>query len=130
MVLHKFTVLTEDKAGVLARVTSVLGARGENIQRLSAVPESPAVSRITAEVLMAPHHAEFVRRKLSKLVYVLDARTEVSPGVNVITTSLWPEGAWRGRYAEAADGNKTQFPDESGGRGRVAVVAGGGAAGL
>ena len=105
MVLHRFTVVAEDKAGVLARVTSLLGARGENILRLSAVPEAPALARITAEVMMTPQHAEFVVRKLSKLVYVLESRVEASPGVHVIGESLWPAGEPLKRYAGAAKGD-------------------------
>ena len=120
MVLHRFTIVAEDKAGVLARVTSLLGARGENIQRLSAAPEEPARARITAEVFMTAQHAELVRRKLSKLVYVLDARTELSPGANVISESLWPTGALPKRYAEAAHGDTTRVSDEDGRCGRMA----------
>lgn len=128
MVLHRFTVVVEDKAGVLARVTALLGARGENIQRLSAVSEAPARARIIAEVAMAPYQAEFVRRKLSKLVYVLEVKAEVSPGANVITESLWPTGALLRRYAEAAYGNETRISDQGRRGDRVAGVTGGGAA--
>ena len=122
MVLHRFTVVAEDKAGVLARVTSVLGARGENIQRLTAVPEAPALARITAEVVMSPHHAEFVVRKLSKLVYVLESRAEASPGVHVIGESLWPAGEPLKRYAGAANGDTTRVSSDDRGCERVVGV--------
>jgi acetolactate synthase small subunit len=107
-------VLAEDKPGVLARVTGVIGARGENIARLSASPATAAgTSRIVVSVDMSQAHAEFVRRKLLKMVNVLSAavrsaepdaesefRSALEPdSVRVIACALWPEAQLRKRCA-------------------------------
>jgi predicted amino acid-binding ACT domain protein len=68
-----FEVLTEDKPGVLARVVGIVGARGENIARIAAAPVAAGFSRIVVLVEMPVAQAEFVRRKLLKIVTVLSA---------------------------------------------------------
>ena len=73
-----FEVLTEDKPGVLARVTGVVGARGENIAHLVASPARTGLSRIIVLVEMSPVHAEYVRRKLMKIVTVVSAEVHVA----------------------------------------------------
>ena len=68
-----FEVLTEDKPGVLARVAGIVGARGENITRIVAAPVGEGFSRILVLVEMPVVQAEFVRRKLLKIVTVISA---------------------------------------------------------
>jgi acetolactate synthase-1/3 small subunit len=93
--MYLFTILTEDKPGVLARITGLLGARGENITSISAVPgDRKGTATITATVGMSEQHAEFVRRKILKLVSVLEASTQLheSEPSFTIDSSLWPPG--------------------------------------
>jgi acetolactate synthase-1/3 small subunit len=96
--LHLFTISAEDKPGVLARITGLLGARGENITRISAHPAArKGAATITAVVEMSEQHAEFVRRKILKLVAVLDVTTELHVEATTVTISesLWPPGPRR-----------------------------------
>lgn len=64
------SVLVEDKAGVLARVSSLLARRGFNIHSLAVGPTSePHLSRMTI-VVEAPE-LEQVKKQLNKLVNVV-----------------------------------------------------------
>ena len=91
--LYLFTILAEDKPGVLARITGLLGARGENITRISAQPgKEKGTAAISAVLHMSEQHAEFVRRKILKLIAVLDVRAHLhdEAAAFTITESLWP----------------------------------------
>lgn len=74
---HTLSVLVEDKAGVLARVSSLLARRGFNIHSLAVGPTSdPQLSRMTI-VVEAPE-LEQVKKQLNKLVNVVKI-TELDP---------------------------------------------------
>jgi acetolactate synthase-1/3 small subunit len=74
---HTLSVLVEDKAGVLARVSSLLARRGFNIHSLAVGPTSEAhLSRMTI-VVEAPE-LEQVKKQLNKLVNVVKI-TELDP---------------------------------------------------
>jgi acetolactate synthase small subunit len=103
--MHLFEIVAENKPGVLARAAGIAGARGENIERIAAMPAVDTnMARIIILIELSPVHAEYVRRKLLKMIHVcsvvvraagsspneefhaaVDART-----AQVIDRSLWP----------------------------------------
>ena len=67
---HTLSVLVENKAGVLARVSSLLARRGFNIHSLAVGPTADeAISRMTI-VVDAPE-LEQVKKQLHKLINVV-----------------------------------------------------------
>jgi len=76
-VQHTLSVLVEDKAGVLARVSSLLARRGFNIHSLAVGPTADeGMSRMTI-VVEAPE-LEQVKKQLHKLINVVKI-TELDP---------------------------------------------------
>jgi acetolactate synthase-1/3 small subunit len=74
---HTLSVLVENKAGVLARVSSLLARRGFNIHSLAVGPTADeSISRMTI-VVNAPE-LEQVKKQLHKLVNVVKI-TELDP---------------------------------------------------
>jgi len=67
---HTFSVLVENKFGVLARVAGLFAARGFNIDSLAVSPTNePAVSRMTIVVDEAEERIlEQIKKQLNKLV--------------------------------------------------------------
>ena len=73
MQTHILSVLVENQAGVLARVSSLFSRRGYNIEGLSVGPtENPEISRITISVNVEGHALDQVIQQLDKLVNVID----------------------------------------------------------
>ena len=73
MQTHILSVLVENQAGVLARVSSLFSRRGYNIEALSVGPtENPEISRITIAVNVEGHALDQVIQQLDKLVNVID----------------------------------------------------------
>ena len=73
MQTHILSVLVENQAGVLARVSSLFSRRGYNIEGLSVGPtENPEISRITISVNVEGHALDQVIQQLDKLVNVND----------------------------------------------------------
>jgi acetolactate synthase-1/3 small subunit len=73
MKTHILSVLVENQAGVLARVSSLFSRRGYNIEALSVGPtENPEISRITIAVNVEGHALDQVIQQLDKLVNVID----------------------------------------------------------
>ena len=69
---HTLSVLVENKAGVLTRVTSLFARRGFNIDSLAVgVTEDPSLSRITIVVSGEDTSLEQVAKQLHKLINVL-----------------------------------------------------------
>ena len=76
---HILSVLVENKAGVLARVSGLFARRGFNIISLAVAPtEDPAFSRITIAVDVASAPLEQVTKQLFKLINVVQI-TELDP---------------------------------------------------
>ncbi|NNC91582.1 MAG: acetolactate synthase small subunit [Acidimicrobiia bacterium] len=101
---HTLSVLVENKAGVLARVSSLLARRGFNIHSLAVGPTADeSISRMTI-VVNAPE-LEQVKKQLHKLVNVvkiteLDPETAVEREVALIRVST--DGQKRGDVLEVA----------------------------
>ena len=73
MKTHILSVLVENQAGVLARVSSLFSRRGYNIEALSVGPtQNPEISRITISVNVEGHALDHVIQQLDKLVNVID----------------------------------------------------------
>jgi acetolactate synthase-1/3 small subunit len=69
---HTLSVLVEDEAGVLSRISSLFASRGFNIESLAVVPaEQGGVSRITMIVPGDDRVIEQLTKQLYKLVNVL-----------------------------------------------------------
>jgi len=70
------SVLVENQAGVLNRITSLFSRRAFNIESLAVgVTDDPAVSRITIIVESGNSVEQQVEKQLSKLVDVIKVRT-------------------------------------------------------
>lgn len=69
---HIFSVLVENKPGVLARVSGLFARRAFNIHSLAVGPtEDPELSRITLVVDAAVFPLEQVKHQLNKLINVI-----------------------------------------------------------
>ena len=68
---HVLSVLVENKAGVLSRVTGLISRRGFNIESLSVGPtEDPTMSRLTAIIIADEVGYEQITKQLHKLISV------------------------------------------------------------
>ena len=69
---HTLSVLVENKAGVLSRVTGLFSRRGFNIESLAVGPcEIPGMSRITIVVIADDSKIEQITKQLNKLIDVI-----------------------------------------------------------
>jgi acetolactate synthase-1/3 small subunit len=81
--LHIFSVLVENKFGVLARVAGLFSRRGFNIFSLAVAPtDDEAVSRITIVVDVHNTDVSQIAKQLNKLINVLDI-SELQPALSV-----------------------------------------------
>ena len=84
---HTVSVLVENKAGVLMRVSSLFSRRGFNIHSLAVgTTENPGVSRMTVVVDLPEKPLEHVTKQLHKLINVLKV-IELDP-VNSVVREL------------------------------------------
>jgi acetolactate synthase-1/3 small subunit len=85
---HTLTVLVENRAGVLARVSGLFARRGFNIRSLAVAPsDDPAFSRITIVVDVRETDPEQITKQLFKLVNVVKI-TELAPSTAVVRELL------------------------------------------
>ena len=69
---HTLSILVENKAGVLSRVTGLFSRRGFNIESLAVGPcEEPDMSRITIVVIGDDEKIEQVMKQLNKLIDII-----------------------------------------------------------
>jgi len=69
---HTLSILVENKAGVLSRVTGLFSRRGFNIESLAVgTSEEPGMSRITIVCIGDEAQIEQVMKQLNKLIDVL-----------------------------------------------------------
>ena len=67
-----FSILVENRFGVLFNITGLFSSRGYNIERLMVVPDSePGVSRITMVAHCSPALAEQIVKQLYKQIDVI-----------------------------------------------------------
>jgi acetolactate synthase-1/3 small subunit len=104
---HLLSVLVENKAGVLARVSGMFARRGFNIISLAVAPtEDERLSRITIAVDAASAPLEQVTKQLFKLINVvkiteLDPRQAVERELALVTVDAPP--AIRSQIIELVD---------------------------
>ncbi len=104
---HLLSVLVENKAGVLARVSGLFARRGFNIISLAVAPtEDERFSRITIAVDVAGSTLEQVTKQLFKLINVvkiteLDPRHAVERELLLVTADAPP--AIRSQIIELVD---------------------------
>ena len=104
---HILSVLVENKAGVLARVSGLFARRGFNIISLAVAPtEDERLSRITIAVDVASAPLEQVTKQLFKLVNVvkiteLDPRDAVERELLLVTVAAPPDA--RSQIIELVD---------------------------
>ncbi len=73
---HTISVLVENHAGVLSRVTGLFSRRGFNIDSLAVgVTDDPEVSRITIVADGDEHTAQQLEKQLNKLIDTVKVRT-------------------------------------------------------
>jgi acetolactate synthase-1/3 small subunit len=69
---HTLSILVENKAGVLSRVTGLFSRRGFNIESLAVGPcEEPGMSRITIVVIGDDAKVEQIMKQLNKLIDII-----------------------------------------------------------
>ena len=67
-----FSILVENRFGVLFNITGLFSSRGYNIERLLVVPDSePGLSRITMAARCSPALAEQIVKQLHKQIDVI-----------------------------------------------------------
>jgi acetolactate synthase-1/3 small subunit len=67
-----FSILVENRFGVLFNITGLFSARGYNIERLMVVPDKePGLSRITMVAQCGPALAQQIVKQLNKQVDVI-----------------------------------------------------------
>jgi acetolactate synthase I/III small subunit len=84
---HIISVLVENKAGVLAKISGLFSRRGFNIESLAVGPtEDEKISRITIVVNAETHSMEQVIKQLYKLINVIKIQ-ELDP-YNIVEREL------------------------------------------
>ncbi len=84
---HIISVLVENKAGVLAKISGLFSRRGFNIESLAVGPtEDEKISRITLVVNAETHSIEQITKQLYKLINVLKIQ-ELDP-TNIVEREL------------------------------------------
>lgn len=79
---HTISILVENHAGVLSRVTGLFSRRGFNIDSLAVgVTSDPEISRITIIVEEDSYIVEQVEKQLNKLIDVIKVRSLASDTV-------------------------------------------------
>jgi len=74
-VKHTLSVLVENRAGVLSRISGLFSRRGFNIESLAVgITEDPSLSRMTIVVEGNEYTVEQVEKQLNKLVDVIKVR--------------------------------------------------------
>ena len=80
---HTLSVLVENKAGVLARVSNLFARRGYNIFSLAVAPtDDERFSRITIVVDVESNSVEQITKQLFKLIHVVKI-SELHPATSV-----------------------------------------------
>ena len=73
---HTFSVLVENRAGVLSRISGLFARRAFNIESLAVgITEDPNFSRVTIVVEGTDYTVEQVEKHLNKLIDVIKVRT-------------------------------------------------------
>ena len=101
---HILSVVVENKAGVLARVSGMFARRGFNIYSLAVAPtDDPRFSRITIVCDVESATVEQITKQLFKLIHVVKI-SELSPSESVerelLLCTVKTDAAGRGQVIE------------------------------
>ena len=113
---HTLSVLVENRAGVLSRVSGLFSRRGFNIESLAVgTCEEPGMSRITIVVIGDDPMVEQVKKQLHKLIDVirisdLTERAYIDRELALIRVTAEP-GAGRAEVMQIADIFRAQIVD-------------------
>jgi acetolactate synthase-1/3 small subunit len=104
---HTLTVLVENRAGVLARVSGLFARRGFNVESLAVAPtDDERFSRFTIVVDVRETDPEQITKQLFKLVNVVKI-TELAPADAVerelLIATVTADAEVRGRVIELVD---------------------------
>jgi acetolactate synthase-1/3 small subunit len=101
---HTLSVLVENKAGVLARVSGLFARRGYNIFSLAVAPtDDPKFSRITVVVDVESAPLEQITKQLFKLISVVKITELTSDDAverELMLLTVKAEGSTRGQVIE------------------------------
>jgi len=104
---HTLSILTENKPGVLSRVSGLFARRGFNIDTLAVGPtDDPAVSRFTITVDGAKHPIDQVTKQLHKLINVLkirDLEPDEAVSRELALFKISVDGSQRGEVMQIAE---------------------------
>jgi acetolactate synthase I/III small subunit len=119
---HNISVLLENEAGALSRVSGLFSARGYNIESLTVAPtEDPSMSRMTIVTRGSEEVIEQIVKQLNKLIEVVKV-VDLNEGAHIerelMLVKVKAEGEWReelkrmsdifrGRIIDVADGTYT-----------------------
>lgn len=87
-----FSILVENRFGVLFSITGLFSARGYNIERLNVEPDpnEPGLSRITMVARCGPELADQIVKQLNKLIDVVKVEKENSWPTFTISNTQTP----------------------------------------
>ena len=101
---HTLSVLVENKAGVLARVSGLFARRGYNIFSLAVAPtDDPMFSRITVVVDVESAPLEQITKQLFKLISVVkitELASDEAVERELMLLTIKAEGSTRGQVIE------------------------------
>lgn len=98
---HTISVLVENHAGVLSKVSGLFARRGFNIDSLAVgITEDPAISRMTIVVEGDEYVVEQLEKQLNKLIPVIKVKTLAPKETIARTLSLIKVAAGNGKRAE------------------------------
>ena len=98
---HTISVLVENHAGVLSKVSGLFARRGFNIDSLAVgITEDPAISRMTIVVEGDEYVVEQLEKQLNKLIPVIKVKTLAPKETIARTLSMIKVAAGNGKRAE------------------------------
>jgi len=104
---HNISVLLENEAGALSRVSGLFSARGYNIESLTVAPtEDPSMSRMTIVTRGSEEVIEQIVKQLNKLIEVVKV-VDLNEGAHIerelMLVKVKAEGAWREEMKRMSD---------------------------
>ena len=114
---HVISLLIENEAGALSRVTGLFSARAYNIESLTVAPtEDPSMSRITIVSIGSDDIIEQITKQLNKLIDVVKL-SDLTEGAHIerelMLIKLRATGAQRDEIKRCADIFRGQIVDVS-----------------
>ncbi len=107
MMRHNISVLLENEAGALSRVSGLFSARGYNIESLTVAPtEDPSMSRMTIVTRGSEEVIEQIVKQLNKLIEVVKV-LDLNEGAHIerelMLVKVKAEGEWREELKRMSD---------------------------